>query len=52
MFVGGTVFNNMSVDRSKGFENNQKLVDLDILFICLQTLDLATLMLLHTETAI
>ena len=48
MFVGGTVSHNISVDRSKIFENNQKIVDLDILFSCLQTLDLATLMLLHT----
>ena len=38
----------ISVDRFKIFENNQKIVDLDILFCCLQTLDLATLMLLHT----
>ena len=48
IFLGGTVCNNISVDRSKNFENNQKIVDLDILFSCLQTLDLATLMLLHT----
>ena len=47
-FVGGTVRNNISVDRYKIFENNQKIVDLDILFSCLQTLDLATLILLHT----
>ena len=39
---------NISVDWSKNFENNQKIVDLVILFSCLQTLDLATLMLLHT----
>ena len=43
-----TVCNNICVDRSKIFENNPKIVDLDILFSCLQTLDLATLMLLHT----
>ena len=45
MFVGGTVCDKISVDRSKSFENNQQIVDLDILFICLQTLDLVTLML-------
>ena len=54
MFVGGAVCNNISVDRSNFFENNQKIVVLDILFGCLQTLDLATLMIrllmiLHTE---
>ena len=48
MFAGGTVSNKISVDRSKIFENNQKVVDLAILLSCLQTLDLATLMLLHT----
>ena len=52
MFVGGALFNNISVDRSKIFENNQKIVDIDILFSCLQTLDLATLMLLHTAPPI
>ena len=46
--IGGAACNNISADRSKIFANNQKIVVLDKFFSCLQTLDLATLMLLHT----
>ena len=40
--------NNISVDRSKNFVYNQKIVVLDNFFSCLQTIDLATLYLLPT----
>ena len=43
MLVGGVVCNNISLDRSKLFVNNQKIVVLDIFFNRLPTLDLATL---------
>jgi len=42
----------ISVDRSKSFVNKQKIVVLEIFFSCLKTLDLATLMLLHTAPPI
>ena len=45
MFVGGAVCNKISVNRSKIFVNNQKIVVLDNFFSCMQTLDLASLML-------